>query len=245
MNIVMSEPIVLLPGLLCTEELWTNVTPMLADIVRPYVIDLTSSSSIGSMAEHVLAHGPSSFSLVGFSMGSQVALEVYAREPHRINRLALMSANAYGLTPGVRTHLMAAMERIAISGLDQYLAEAFALYFSETAQASPALRDRFVAMANQLGVTVALRQMEALLSYGGFASALSAIQCPTKLICGSSDKRTPPSLHYDMAKDIASASVSVIPSCGHFTMLESPHAVARLLREWIVSSVAHSSRASG
>jgi pimeloyl-ACP methyl ester carboxylesterase len=235
----MSEPIVLLPGLLCTEELWADITPVLADIAYPYAMDLSRSMSIASMAEHVLAHAPSSFSLVGFSMGSQVALEVYARAPHRVTRLALMSANAYGLTPGVRAHLMAAMERMAISGLDRYFADAFALYFSEKAQGLPALRERFVAMANQLGVAVALQQMEALLSYSGFTPPLSVIQCSTTLICGGSDKRTPPPLHYDMARDIASASVSVIPSCGHFTMLESPHTVARLLREWMGPFASH------
>jgi len=239
----MSEPIILLPGLLCTQELWADIAPSLANIAYPCVTDLSVGSSIESVARDVLARAPPSFSLIGFSMGSQVALEVYANAPHRVKRLALMSANAYGLTPVVRTHLRTAMERIAISGLDTYLADAFDLYFSEQARTLPIMRERFVGMAKQLGAEVALRQMEALLTYGGFSYPLSIIQCPTTLICGGSDKRTPPSLHYDMARDIAGASVSVIPLSGHFTMLESPQLVARLLREWLANTGVPSQKA--
>jgi pimeloyl-ACP methyl ester carboxylesterase len=234
--LVMLESIVLLPGLLCTEDLWVDVTPSLADIACPYTVDLSAATSIASMASDLLERAPPSFSLIGFSMGSQVALEVYARAPHRVNRLALMSTNAYGLTPNVRAHLKAAMERIAISGLDPYLADAFPLYFSEKARALPVMRERFVGMATQLGAAVALRQMEALLSYDGFSFPLSIIRCPTTFICGGSDARTPPSLHYDMARDIPSASVSVIPSSGHFTMLQAPEVVVRLVREWLARS---------
>jgi pimeloyl-ACP methyl ester carboxylesterase len=236
----MSEPIILLPGLLCTEVLWTDITPSLTDIAWPHVMDLSAGTSIESMARHVLAHAPPSFSLIGFSMGSQVALEVYAQAPQRVSRLALMSANAYGLTPGVRAHLKAAMGRIATSGLGPYLVDAFELYFSEKARMLPGVRERFVSMATQLGAVVALQQMGALLTYGGFSSALSAIQCPTTLICGGSDERTPPSLHHDMARDIRGASVSVIPSTGHFTMLESPRMVAQLVREWLARPAVHS-----
>lgn len=143
----MLQSIILLPGLLCTEDLWADITPLLADIARPFVMDLSAGTSIESMAGDLLERAPPSFSLIGFSMGSQVALEACARASHRVNRVALMSANAYGLTPNVRVHLKAALERVAISGLDPYLADAFPLYFSEKARALPVMRERFVGMA--------------------------------------------------------------------------------------------------
>jgi pimeloyl-ACP methyl ester carboxylesterase len=229
----MPVPIVLLPGLLCNDRLWDDVTASLAGIVQPMPMDLSAGASIEAMADRVLAQSPDAFSLVGFSMGSQVALEVCARAPHRVRRLALLSANAYGLTPVVQAHLSLARDQIAATGLDDYLRTAFDGYFSPARRADQRLRQRFTEMAHALGAATAIRQMTALLSYEGFKPGLSSISCPTTFICGELDNRTPPSLHHAMSAAMPGSVVHVVPESSHFTMLEAPGVVADLLRTWL------------
>src|SRR3546814_4065278 len=84
-------PLSLLPGLLCDAALWRPQVEALADIAEPWVADLTTQDSTAAMAETVLAAMPPRFALAGLSMGGYVALEIMARAPERVTRLALRS----------------------------------------------------------------------------------------------------------------------------------------------------------
>src|SRR5262245_30933036 len=52
------------------------------------------------MAERILAAAPPRFALAGHSMGGRVALEVMARAPQRVTRLALLDTGYEALAPG-------------------------------------------------------------------------------------------------------------------------------------------------
>ena len=88
-------------------------------------------------------------------------------------------------------------------------------------------------MAEDLGPAVGIRQMRALLNYSGFRGDLADIVCPTTLICGREDQRTPVSAHVAMSEHIPQARVAVVEHAGHFTPLEQPDEVGAFLREWI------------
>jgi pimeloyl-ACP methyl ester carboxylesterase len=233
------EPtLVLLSGLLCDEALWHDTLAALDGSLRVETTDLTGQASIEAMADSVLAHAPRRFALAGFSMGGQVAMEVCSRAPQRVARLALMSTNPNGLMPAVRQHLVDAIERVQAEGLQGYLADAFPLYFSEPAglgdeKTHLKLRDTYLEMANRLGPDVALRQMHALLSYKGTALDFSTVRCPTLVVCGELDARTPCSLHAEMASAMPHATLCVVDGSAHFTLLESPAAVARAMKSWL------------
>jgi pimeloyl-ACP methyl ester carboxylesterase len=196
-------------------------------------MDLCGQDSIADMAEAVLARAPSTFALAGFSMGGQVALEIHARAPQRVQRLALMSTNDAGLLPAVREHLGHAIERIDSEGLTGYLEDAFPLYFGHCAATSDPLRTAFFGMAQRLGPQVAIRQLRALLSYRARDRGLESISCPTLLICGELDARTPVALHERMAVRVPRSFLSVIADSGHFTLLEKAAEVAAVMRTWL------------
>src|SRR5258707_817533 len=67
-------PLLLLPGLLCDAALYEAQIAALGDIAAPIVGDLTRHDSIEDMAAAMLAEMPEYFSLVGLSMGGDVAL---------------------------------------------------------------------------------------------------------------------------------------------------------------------------
>ena len=88
-------------------------------------------------------------------------------------------------------------------------------------------------MGKSLGPAVAVRQIRALLEYPGFCGCLGRIACPTVVICGREDRRTPVAIHEELAGLIPGAKLRVIERAGHFTPLEEPEAVTEALRDWL------------
>src|SRR5260370_3142200 len=95
------KSLVLVPGLLCNEALWSDQIAGLARYAEIVVADLTEQETISEMASGVLERSPERFSLAGFSLGSQVALEIIRTGKSRVERLALLSATHGGLLPPV------------------------------------------------------------------------------------------------------------------------------------------------
>jgi pimeloyl-ACP methyl ester carboxylesterase len=230
------DNLILLPGLLCDERLWAAQTKGLAALARVITPDLTGYESIESMADGVVDQVPGGFSLAGFSMGGCVALEVLARAAERVRRLALLSTSLKGILPAVQKHYLDSIASIEAGGLDAYLADAFPLYVAPVRAHDSALWSIFAAMAKSLGPAVAVRQMHSLLAYQGFRGNLDRIACPTVIICGCEDRRTPVAVHEEMAGQIPRAKLRVIERAGHFTPLEEPQAVTDTLLDWLYAS---------
>jgi pimeloyl-ACP methyl ester carboxylesterase len=102
-----AAPLVMLPGTLCDARLFEPVLDQLG--CRAQVPVLGGATSAVAIADAVLATSPERFSLCGFSLGAIVALEIAARAPARVERLALIGCN-----PGVLSNT-AARDRAALS----------------------------------------------------------------------------------------------------------------------------------
>jgi pimeloyl-ACP methyl ester carboxylesterase len=133
----------------------------------------------------------------------------------------------------VRERLREAIPAIEAGGLGAYLAHAFPSYVSPDRAHDRALWTTFAAMGASLGPAVAVRQMRALLAYPGYGGDLGRIGCPTAVICGAEDRRTPPAAHRELAALIPGATLRVVERAGHFTPLEAPQAVTGALRDWL------------
>ena len=94
--------LVLLPGLVCDRAAWEPVLPRLGAFVDCRDPRDGPDSSLGAMAERVLAAAPASFALAGHSMGGRVALEIMRRAPQRVERLALLDTGWRPLPAGAR-----------------------------------------------------------------------------------------------------------------------------------------------
>lgn len=229
----MRTELLLLPGLLCDARVWSAQTAALADVAACSVPSLTEHDSIGAMADAVLRDAPPRFAVAGFSMGGCIALELLARAPERVERLALLSTNAGGITPMVREQLVPAIARVEAGDLDAYLEEAFPRYFAPSRVTDRTMHDIYVSMARSIGAAAGTRQLRALLSYAGFDADPAAIAVPTAVIAGRFDRRLPPDGQAAMAARIPGATMQVIETSGHFTPIEAPDAVNDALRAWL------------
>jgi pimeloyl-ACP methyl ester carboxylesterase len=201
-----------------------------AEITVP---DITRQLTISEMAAAILEVAPEHFSLAGFSLGSQVALEIMRISKERVDRLPLLSATHGGLLPPVETAIREAVATIEQGGFDQYLENAYPTYVARSRAEDPVLKRAFVNMAKAVGQDAGLRQMRALLTITAPFRNLDQIRCPTVLMGGRDDRRTTPAAHEALAQQIPGSELVVIENAAHFTPLEQPGVVTGVLRRWM------------
>ena len=227
-------PLVLIPGLLCDALLWRAQVDNLADVADIWVADHTRSDTMDGVARDVLADAPfASFALAGLSMGGYIAFEVLRQAPQRVSRLALLDTAA---TPESPEQTQMRMQLIALAGRGDFprVTEILLpLLIHSSRLAERALTDTVKSMADNIGKDAFVRQQKAIISRPDSRAALSAIACPTLVLCGRQDERTPPARHEEIAAAIPGARLEVIEECGHLSTLERPSAVNAALRRWL------------
>lgn len=226
--------LVLVPGLLCDRRLWSGQIRTLASFADITVADITRGATISEMAAMVLGESPPRFSLAGFSLGSQVALEIMHTSSQRVERLALLSATPGGLLPTSEEAIRRASEVLAQQGLAQYLELAYPKYVASHRRNDAALKRVFVEMARRVGKETGLRQMQVLLSIKTPFPNLAQIRCSTLILGGREDRRTTPEAHQLLHREIPESQLLLIERAGHFTPIEQPRAVSDALEHWLM-----------
>jgi len=226
--------VVLVPGLLCTRDLFRDQIAHLAPQAEIMVGDHTGHETMAEIAASILAAAPPRFSLAGLSMGGYIAMEMAMMAPDRIERLALLDTQARPDTPEIvarrlKLNEMARNGQLSAVSRDILLK----LFIHPDRLSDERLVGRVIAMAEDTGTKVFLRQQAAILSRPDLRADLRAIACPTLVIVGDADALTPPDCAREIVAAIAGARLEIIPHCGHLTSMECPDAVNRLLDEWL------------
>jgi len=229
-------PLILLPGLLCTELLWRHQIEALADIADISVADLTQDDNVSAMAQRVLAGAPDRFALAGLSMGGYVAQEILRQAPDRVAKLALLDTSARRddeTQRERRERLVAQVMRHPPEKFVGVTRRLLPLLIHPRRQEDPAFVGPIREMAKSVGRDGYIRQQTAILGRPDGVADLAFIDCPTTVICGEDDILTPPELSREMAERIANARLVMIEDCGHLATLEQPDAVSAAMRAWL------------
>lgn len=227
-------PLVLLPGVLLRDDLWTEQKRLLADITDPVVYnDHGSHDDMGGIARAILAKAPRRFALAGLSMGGYVAMEIMAQAPERVLKLALLDTHA---RPDNDTVKVMRQQRIDLSRRGKFVGLSRRL-FKEWVHADRAedegLRNRVAAMAQATGREGFINQYTALMNRPDRRADIAGYRLPVMVLCGREDAVTPLDLSQEMAALIPGADLAVIEHCGHLSTMEEPDAVAAALRRWL------------
>jgi pimeloyl-ACP methyl ester carboxylesterase len=233
-----SESLVLVPGLVCDAEVWREQAAALGPVSSIHIASHELSRSLGEMAERVLAAAPARFALAGHSMGGRVALEVMARAPARVTRLALLDtgferlpageagererSGRYRLRDLARTAGMLAMGREWARGM-----------VHPARLADGQLMGSIHRMIARAPLAQFEAQVEALLARPDRTDLLGAVHVPTLVLCGIQDAWSPFARHEEMARRIPGSRLVGVPDCGHMSTMERPDAITAALREWL------------
>jgi pimeloyl-ACP methyl ester carboxylesterase len=219
--------LVLLPGFMCDQDLWTDMVPDLRRLGTLHYGNVYEDSTLEGMARRVLDSSPERFVVVGFSMGGFVARVLCLMAPERVNGVAFVASSARGYSEEeteLRKRGYGPLGRPprATSGAPS---------LHPDRDQDPVLIARLRGMQQRLGREVRARQA-ALVRRDGYAD-LARIACPSLVVACRQDRLRGMAESERMAQCLPHSSFSVIEDCGHMAPLERPHELASLLANWI------------
>lgn len=233
----MKPVLLLIPGMLNTAEVWAEVAPRLAARAEVRIADVQTQDSIAAMAHDAwsrVADVPPRVpvALCGFSMGGYVALEMLARPARDVAALGLLGTSARPESPegrAVREKTIAAIGR----DFDKVVAGVAQFATDPARHADAAWMSALQSQLRAVGPETAIRQNRAIAARADHRGLLPALRLPTLVMCGRSDRVTPPALSQELAAAIPGARLAWIEDAGHMAPLEQPARVAALLGEML------------
>jgi len=234
------KPLVLVPGLLCDDWIWTFQIEALADVAAIHVANHGEVDSLGALAEALIAKAPPRFAIAGHSMGGRVALEVARRVPERLIGFAILDTGYEAVAPGEAGEREAAGRRSMLALAKRSGMRAMARSWLQGMVHASRLTDSeliepIVDMFDRRTPDFYALQIQALLHRPDAKQVFAAIHCPSLVLCGRDDLWAPPSRHETMAKMLRHSTFGSIPNCGHMAPLERPRAVNEAFRSWLES----------
>lgn len=232
---VTMTPIVLVPGLLCSEEIFAPQLPALWRHGPVQIANTLEGETLPEMAALILAAAPPRFALVGLSMGGYLALEIMRQAPERVERLALICTSARPDTPEQTAARRKMLDQARAVGFERFLALGADALTHPSRKGEPALNAISIRMGRAVGLEGFARQTEAVIARADSRPLLAGIKVPTVIVVGDADPLTPQALSEEMAAAIPGAKLVVAPECGHVITLERPEVVNAALMEWLAA----------
>lgn len=233
----MTEPLVLIPGLMADARLFLPQLVQLGVRRAVQVCLPTRGDTVEQMAEVMLSGLPDRFALLGHGLGGDVALELIRRVPDRVTRVALMATDPLAEAPQAAV----ARETRMVAARAGRLLEAMAEEIPAAALADTPWRDEILAlvrdMALGLGEGVFLRQSKALQRRPDQQKTMRRVKLPALVIAGAADSLVPMRRLEFTANLMPFGKLRVIAEAGHLAPLEQPDEVSAALEEFLSGPV--------
>jgi len=229
----MQGPLVLIPGLACTELLFEPVVHALEGRIDIHVADVRGPNTIEGMVEQVLANAPPYFSLAGLSMGGYIAMEIALRVPDVVSKLVLLDTKIRPDTEAEKDARRALIDHARNGEMDDVI-EALIPRLLHPDNVDDMDLGRIIRiMAEETGAEAFVAQEEALLGRRDMSGLVDRIGVDTLIVVGDSDAITPVDAAEEMHEVLAQSRLVTIEHAGHLTTLEQPEAVAEVLAEFL------------
>lgn len=228
-------PLILVPGLLLTEDLWADIRPALKGLADPISVTRAGRDhdNLPDIAAAILADAPERFAIAGLSMGCYVAFEILRQAPERVARLALLNSTA---RPDGEAKRKERQDLIRLAQMGKFRGVTPALlptFLHADNLQNENLRQRIFAMAAEVGRDGFIRQQTAIMGRPDSRPLLPTIRIPTLVIGGAGDRLTPPDHAQEMADLIPDAKLAILDRAGHLAPMETPDETARLMMNWL------------
>lgn len=163
--------------------------------------------------------------VVGFSMGSAIAISIALQYRKRVAALGLIGSGAkLRVAPSIlemsanpvsfQATVESVIENSYSTGADAHLKELAQQQMAET---------RPTVLYGDFLACDAFSEME----------RVAKIKVPTLLICGSADRMTPPNRSEYLHEQIENSRLHIVEGAGHMVMSEQPDEVTNLLNDFI------------
>ncbi|MBZ9791124.1 alpha/beta hydrolase [Rhizobium sp. 3T7] len=223
--------IILLPGFMTDASLWDDLLPTLQAIARVKAIDLSGATTMAEMADLVLAEGPDTFVLIGFSMGGYVAREVVRKSPERVTALILIATSARGDTDEQAKGKKFSVKLVDPERFHGLSRGAIISSLHQSRSSDEAMIQRVRTMSEHVGADVFIRHANE--ARGGDLERLHAITCPSLVIAADGDRLRTLDEARELVHGIVGSSLIVIEGSGHMIPIEQPQALTDAIIPWL------------
>jgi pimeloyl-ACP methyl ester carboxylesterase len=225
-------PIVLVPGLLCSSEIFAAQIQRLWVFGPVTVASTLEGDDIENAAASILRDAPPRFALAGISMGGYLSLEIVRQAPSRVLKLALLDSSARPDTAEQTTARLQTLERARTSFTAVALLELERLLHPRR-RGDPNIVEINLRMVRAVGLEGYERQLAIAISRPDSRPFLGAIDVPTLVLVGDCDPLTPPDLSQEIVSAVRGAELNVVSDSGHLSPIEQPGRVSEALARWI------------
>lgn len=227
----MSKKILLISGSLCTSELWKHQRELLSgfDVEELKVI---GSESISELAKGYKPSNHEKVTVIAFSMGGYIALELFRFIPETIERLVIINGSARELCQRGKDERLRSVQLIEKGKFDFLVSRIFKnsiFNADKREQLIPLLQK----MAFDIGAENYKKQLLAMINKHEQSFILSEIQCPVLIISGRQDTVMPSERAEHLHANIKNSKLVYLEDCGHIAVLEKPDEVNQILKEWL------------
>ena len=245
------EPLLLLAGFACDNSYWSLMMPNLTTKYQVIRVDNrgvgrsstpTKPYSIQEMARDAAALLEylciDSVSVIGHSMGGQIAQELALNYPQKVRNLIIISSWAQ-VNSIFHTIIETWGELPQILDWQQYQKVILPWVFTEQFLSTPQVIDQILQMAVNYPFRPTAQglynQSQAILN-SDTSARIPEISCPTLVMVGKQDILTPVAFSQQLTQLISHAQLVLIENCGHGLLIESTHTVAEKILNFLDKS---------
>lgn len=224
--------LVLIPGTLCDGRLFDRQIRRLRSHAKVIRVDWRHLKQTTDPMEALLRHLPDRFALAGFSLGGLWALQLLARAPERVERLALIASNAEASSRRAQRRSARLWRLWQRQGAAAVARACKPAYFHHRRQ-----RRIHASLVRDMALATPARVAKAQFNWAGKRpeglKVLSKTAAPTLLVSGEHDRLCPRALQQRILEVAPTVQWVELPRCGHFLPLEAPSRLTSLLQSWL------------
>ena len=229
------KPLILLHGLFGTLCNWENVVSHFSvnyKVIAPFLPiydsnlrEATLDSLLSYLENFIKLKKLEKVTLVGNSLGGQVALMYTLKHQEKVERLVLSGSS--GLYENVmgRTYPK--------RGDYEFVKEKVKHTFYKTEVATKELIDEVFEVTQSIPKSLRIVSLARSAQRNNLSAELHKIKIPTLLIWGINDTITPPETAQQFKKLIPHSFIRFIDECGHVPMMEQPAYFNRYLEDFL------------
>lgn len=230
--------LVLIPGTLCDARVFKGQARELRQVAQVLALswrDLLGGGGPSKVADpfnRLLDRLPPRFAVAGFSLGGLWALQLLARAPDRIERLALIASNAEAGGPRGQRKNARLWRLWTARGPAAVARQCKPAYFHQRLK-----QLRCKELVHQMAVATPPRLARAQFKWAGQRpdglQILKETAPSTLLVSGARDRLCPRPLQQRIVAALPSTQWTELPRCGHFLTWEAPSRLTSLLKSWL------------
>ena len=221
-----------IPGALATPKLWMYQTDLLQEKYCCHHVEVLHSESIPEMACRFAKNAPDKFTLIGFSLGGYVALELFLHIPHKIEKLILINTSAKIVSQKGKKERDRSIDLLNKGKFDRLVSLIFNRSIFDKSK-HKVLLPIAQEMAHEVGAKNYKLQLNAILNKPDHSPILPMIECPTLVIVSDHDNVMPNTRSQHLADNIKNSELRYLNNCGHMAMLEQPGTLNQILSAWL------------